>query len=129
MDVLQNSKVRFFALIILAALQMICFTIVPQSYSDYLFYLINLSYFLLGFLSIGWKQATKNIIWVTIPAIVLIALIFLMIPIINGKNVQFYSTLKIALQLWLLILTIGFPVFLLGFGVRLLTFSTLKLRR
>jgi|GEM_PF-3770314 len=128
MNILQNSKVRFSALIILAALQIICFTIVPQPYSDYLFYLINLSYFLLGFLSSDWKQATKNIIWVTIPTIVLIALTLFIIPIINGKSVQFYSILKIALQLWALILTIGFPIFLLGFGARLLVFSTLKLR-
>jgi len=128
MNIFQNSKVRFFVLIIIAALQVICFTITPKPYSDYLFYLINLSYFLLGFLSIDWKQATKNISWVTIPMIFLIELILLIIPIINGKTVDLYSTLKIALQLWALILTIGIPIFLLGFGARCLAFLTLKLR-
>jgi hypothetical protein len=129
MNILQNSKIRFFALIILAALQIICFTIIPKPYSDYLFYLITLSFFPLGFLSIDWKQAIKNITWVTIPTIVLIALPFLLVPIINGKTVHFYSTLKIALQLWALFLTIGLPIFLLGFGARFLVFLMLKLRR
>jgi hypothetical protein len=129
MNILLNSKIRFCALSILAALQIICFTIIPKPYSDYLFYFINLSYFLLGLLSIDWKQAFKNIIWVTIPTIILIALTLLMIPFLNGKVVQINSTLNIALQLWAIILMIGLPIFLVGFGGRFLTYSGARLRR
>ncbi len=128
MDVLHNSKIRFSILFILATLQITCFTIIPQPFSDYLFYLINSFYLLLGFLSIDWKQAVKNICLVTIPTIFLIALILFMIPILNGKSVHFYSILNSAFQLWALILTIGFPIFLIGFGGRFLAATMMKLR-
>ena len=120
MNIFQNKKIRYLTITLLAILQVVCLTIIPKPYSDYLFYFVNILYFFLGLFSIDWNQAIRNIFFVTIPTIVLIFLVLLLIPFIYGTSIDMISISKMSLQLWVLVLIIALPVFLLGFGLRTL---------
>ena len=126
MNIFKNQKIRYLTLTLLAILQVVCLTIIPKPYSDYLFYFVNISYFFLGLFSINWNQAIRNIIYVTIPTIVLIFLVLLLIPFIHGTSIDMISISKMSSQLWVLVLLIALPIFLLGFGLRTLIFSRTK---
>ncbi len=126
MNIFENSKIRRISLITLAIMQLICFTGTSQPYTEYLFYVINLTYFFLGFFSINIISALKNIAFATIPIVLFLKLIFLIVPLINGTKTDYFTTTSIALQLWSLILIIGLPIFGLGFGIRVLVLKFKK---
>lgn len=128
MNLLNNHTVRLSMIFALAALQVASVTIVPKPYSDDLFYIVNLAYFVLGFLSLDWRQAVKNISFVTLPAIILIALLLLVIAALNGKMGNAVTTIEVLLMMWGLILVVALPIFLFGFGFRFVMLKVLKRR-
>jgi hypothetical protein len=128
MNLLDNNKIRLSIIFVLASVQVVTFTIVPKPYSDYLFYFLNLTYFVLGFLSLDWRQALKNISFVTLPAVILIALLLLVIAVLKGRVDEALQTIEVAAMMWALLLVVGLPIFLFGFGCRFLALNVLKKR-
>lgn len=128
MNLFNNPRIRLSIIVALIALQVASVTFVPKLYSDDLFYLINIFNFTLGFLSLNWKQAVKNISFVTLPSVIFIALLLLIIAFINGKISEVLQTFEISFQLWGLVLLVMLPVFLFGFGLRLVILIILRMR-
>ncbi len=127
-NLLNTKYIRIAIIFALAALQVASVTFIAERYADNLFYFVNLTYFALGFLSIGWRQAVKNISLVTLPAVIVIALLLLVISILNGRIDNAVATIKVSFMLWGLILAVGLPIFLFGFCLRFITIKLLNMR-
>lgn len=128
MNFFESNYIRYSVILLLGIIEIASFMIIPKLYSVNLFIAINLSYFILGYLSIDWRQAIKNIFLVTIPVFFFMTLIFLIPILIKGKISNFIWPFKAALQLWGLALIVGFPIFLFGFGFRFVALLILKRR-
>lgn len=132
MHLFKNQKIRFFVIFIFGILQVISVN-VSKPYADHLFYALNLSYFILGFLSLDWRQSIKNISWATVAEVMHILFIFITIVFmrifLNGMNesLQSIGTLLAApLMVWGLVLFVGLPFFISGLGLRYLIIFILK---
>ncbi len=121
MNIFNNQKIRWSIIFLLALLQIASVTIFSDSYFENLFYFVNLTYFALGFFSLDFRQALKNISLVTLPVVILMILILLLIAALSGKISGVIVAIDVAFKMWALILMVAMPVFIFGFGVRTLS--------
>ncbi len=126
MNLFKNYKVRFSILALLGILQITCATITSKPYSDHFLYLVYPAYFALGFLSLDWKQAIRNIISAAIPWVSFIMLILLVIRFTNINLDYTYRIMNTSTTLWTLIAMFGLPAFLLGLGLRYMAVQVSK---
>ncbi len=120
MNIFNSSKIRWSIIFLLAVLQIASVTLFSESDSVNLFYIVTLTYFALGFFSLDLRQAVKNISLVTLPVVVLITLILLFIALLGGKISGVLTAVDVAFKMWALILFVSLPIFMFGFGLRLL---------
>lgn len=125
MNLLDNKKIRFFIILALGFLQVAGVTI-PEPYAEYLFLGVNLAYFLLGFLSTNWRQATRNLVYSTVPVAIMMMALLLVIALRNHKISEVAQTVELSLMIWGVILLVAVPLFALGFGLRQAVLWTAK---
>lgn len=96
MNIFNDSRFRFSAILFLAILQVVSVTDFVKPYFQDLFYFVNLAYFVLGFLSINWRQAIINIGFVTLPVVVLMTLLMLIVTLLGGRISDIWVTLEVS---------------------------------
>ena len=128
MNLFIDLKVRLSFIAVMVALQVASITIVPKSYSDVLFYLVSILIFAIGFFSLNWRQAVKNISFSTLPPVIIIAFELMITAFMYGDLSRLLKSLETSFALWGVILIVMLPLFLTGFGIRLVTLKLLKMR-
>jgi hypothetical protein len=129
MNMLKNQNFRRSLLFVLSLLQLASVGVIPKAHSDSLFLLVNLSYLALGFLSLDWRQATKNIIFATLPVVILISMLLLVTTMLHGNINDLVKTAEVSFAAWALILAVALPIFWFGFGLRFATLKFLNTRK